>query len=78
MSTPIWDEGNVAACLCATQCDRCDKRGRCIQILSMPVGEPVLNPRGRVNLCFECYGDLSTRILQQLWDEAAMGSLKVE
>ena len=52
MSIPLWDEGNVLACVCVAHCDRCDARNRCVQIFC-------LQPRTHINLCFECWSDLS-------------------
>lgn len=51
MSTPIWDEGKVAACWCATKCDRCDARRRCVQLCTVAFGEPWHT----INLCVECW-----------------------
>lgn len=52
MSTPIWEEGKVAACLCAQQCNRCDRRGRCIQLYAVDrrtqVGSSII-------LCLDCW-----------------------
>lgn len=52
MSTPIWDEGRVLACLCAQTCDRCDERGRCLQLLR-PAPHVVA-----INLCRRCFNKL--------------------
>lgn len=54
MSTPIWEEGRVAACLCASCCDRCERRGRCVQ-LARDVGPPAW---ALFTLCLPCFTEL--------------------
>jgi len=58
VSTPIWDQGDVLASLCATNCDRCDKRGRCVQIFLV---QP-LRRRHHINLCVECFEQLQVGV----------------
>jgi len=55
MSTPIWDQGDVAACVCAQHCHRCKKRGRCVQLFAV-------GPQLMMNLCLECFLDLARRV----------------
>ncbi len=49
MSTPIWSSGDVVACIAAVTCDRCNTRGRCVQ----------LSTHGdQINLCGACFREL--------------------
>jgi len=57
MSTPIWDEGRVAACLCAIDCSRCEKRSRCCVQLLVP-GEA----GSLINLCGSCFCELAYKV----------------
>jgi hypothetical protein len=58
MSIPIWDTGDVVASLCVTDCDRCETKGRCLQLF---VVQPPVQ-RHHINLCFGCFEELKTGV----------------
>lgn len=68
MSTPIWNEGPVAASLCTTLCTRCDARGQCVQLCYHFDG--FVAP-ATMNLCLDCWTELVLRVSEIIIDKLA-------
>lgn len=50
MSIPIWDSGDLVACLCVQRCDRCDNRGSCVQLRT---------EENQIDICIACFCQLA-------------------
>lgn len=72
MSTPIWDSGDLVACIAAVRCDRCNVMGSCVQLSTHGDQINICNKRCFLELCYEV-GKVAGDTLRQVMGRGLRG-----